>query len=38
LIPFILNRIRMEELVEAEYGERYPKYKNATSRLIPLMY
>jgi protein-S-isoprenylcysteine O-methyltransferase Ste14 len=24
LIPVILNRINMEELVEAEYCERYP--------------
>ncbi len=39
LIPIILNRIRMEErLLTDEFGDAYRAYREATSKLIPLIY
>ena len=39
LIPLILNRIRMEErLLSEEFGDAHRTYKEATSKLIPLVY
>ncbi len=39
LIPLILNRIRVEErLLTDEFGDAYRKYKEGTSKLIPLIY
>jgi protein-S-isoprenylcysteine O-methyltransferase Ste14 len=39
LIPIFLNRVRMEErLLTEEFGDAYRRYKEATSKLIPLVY
>ena len=39
LIPLVLNRMRIEErMLTEEFGDRYRKYKEATSKLIPFIY
>jgi len=39
LIPFILNRIRLEEkLLTEEFQDAYQKYKENTKKLIPFIY
>ncbi len=39
LVPLILNRIRVEErLLADEFGDVYRRYKEGTSKLIPLIY
>jgi protein-S-isoprenylcysteine O-methyltransferase Ste14 len=39
IVPFLLRRIEHEEeMLAAEFGEKYRTYKQQTKRLIPLVY